>query len=221
MTEQDTRTRVMLRPYASPLPLGFFSLTIGMAVTAGVGVGWLDRSDLTTVGVIMALFVFPLQLLSTVFAVLTRDTAAATALGLYSMSWLTIGVLYALEPGQQTSRALGLYLAAFTVVLVPLAIGALFGKALLSVVLTVSVIRAGLQAAYQLGAPQWTDTASGVVAALLAVLGGYAGIVFMVEDARGDSGLMLRRGPAREALTDEPHDQFAEPPHEPGVRRQL
>lgn len=60
-----------------------------------------------------------------------------------------------------------------------------------------------------------------VSAALLAVLGRFAGIVFMVEDARGGSGLSLRRGPARRALSDVPRDQFAEPPHEPGVRRQL
>lgn len=217
----ETRTRVVLRPYASPLPLGFFAFAVGMALVAGVGLGWLGPADLTTAGVIMALFVFPLQLVSTVFAVLTRDTAAATALGLYSTSWLTLGVLYALEPAQQTSRPLGLYLAAFAVVLVPLAVGAAYGKALLAVVLTVSAVRAGFQAAYELGAAHWTETASGVSATLLAVLGCYAGIVFMVEDFRGGSGLVLRRGPARQALSDEPHDQFTEPPHEPGVRRQL
>jgi succinate-acetate transporter protein len=212
---------VTLRPYASPLPLGFFSFAVGMALIAGVGIGWLRQGDLTTVGVMMALFVFPLQLTSTIFAMLARDTAAATALGLYSTSWLATGALYTLEPSQQTSRALGLYLAAFTVVLIPLAVGALFGKALLAVVLTVSALRAGFQAAYQLGAAHWTDAASGVVAGLLVVLGCYAGIVFMVEDFRGGSGLMLRRGPARQALTDGPHDQFTEPPHEPGVRPQL
>lgn len=220
-TPNSARTRVMLRPYASPLPLGFFSFAVGMVLIAGTGLGWLGRGDLPTVGAIMALFVFPLQLMSTVFAVLTRDTAAATALGLYSTSWLTLGVLYVVDPAQQTSRPLGLYLAGFALVLVPLAIGALFGKALLAVVLTVSAIRAGLQAAYELGAAQWTETASGACAGLLAVLGCYAGIVFMVEDARGGSALMLRRGPARQALADEPHDQFAEAPHEPGVRRQL
>ena len=220
MTE-PTRTRVVLRPYASPLPLGFFAFVVGMVLVAGVAFGWLGKADLATVGTIMALFVFPLELMSTVFAVLTRDTAAATTLGLYSTSWVTLGVLYALDPTQQTSRAVGLFLAAFAVVLIPLTVGAFFGKALLAVVLAVSVIRAGLQAAYQLGAPHWTDTASGASALLLAALGCYAGIVFMVEDFRGSSGLMLRRGPARQALADEPHDQFAEPPHEPGVRPQL
>ncbi|HEY0495732.1 MAG TPA: hypothetical protein VGD48_08305 [Kutzneria sp.] len=217
----EPRTQVTLRPYASPLPLGFLSFAVGMALIAGVALRWLGQGDLTTVGVIMALFVFPLQLMSTIFAMLTRDTAAATALGLYSTSWLATGVLYVLEPGQQTSRALGLYLAAFTVVLIPLAVGALFGKALLAIVLTVSAARAGFQAAYQFGAAHWTDTVSGVVAGLLVVLGCYAGVVFMVEDFRGSSGLMLRRGPARQALTDGPHDQFTEPPHEPGVRPQL
>jgi len=220
MTE-PTRTRVVLRPYASPLPLGFFAFVVGMVLVAGVAFGWLGTADLTTVGTIMALFVFPLELMSTVFAVLTRDTAAATTLGLYSTSWVTLGVLYALDPTQQTSRAVGLFLVAFAVVLIPLTVGAFLGKALLAVVLTVSVMRAGFQAAYQLGAPHWTDTASGASALLLAGLGCCAGIVFMVEDLRGSSGLVLRRGPARQALTDEPHDQFAEPPHEPGVRPQL
>lgn len=79
MTDRDTRTQVVLRPYASPLPLGFFSFAVGMVLIAGTGIGWLGRGDVTTVGVITALFVFPLRLMSTVFAVLTRDTAAATA----------------------------------------------------------------------------------------------------------------------------------------------
>jgi succinate-acetate transporter protein len=218
---QTTATRVVLRPYASPLPLGFFSFAVGMVLIAATGLGWLESGDMRAVGVLMAAFVFPLQLMSTVFAVLTRDTAAATALGLYSTSWLALGLLYVLEPAMQTSRPLGLFLVGFAVVLIPLAVGALFGKTLLAVVLSVSAIRAGLQAAYQLGCPHWTDLASGVCAGLLVVLGCYAGTAFMVEDFRGTTGLMARRGAARTALEDGPAEQFSQPPHDPGVRPQL
>ncbi|MFF9127143.1 hypothetical protein ACF09J_28335 [Streptomyces sp. NPDC014889] len=34
---------VTVRPYASPLPLGFFSFGIGMALLAGSGLGQADR----------------------------------------------------------------------------------------------------------------------------------------------------------------------------------
>ncbi len=40
---------------------------------------------------ILIAFVFPLELLATVFAFLARDTLGATTLGLFTTSWLTVG----------------------------------------------------------------------------------------------------------------------------------
>ena len=203
----------VVRPYASPLPLGFYSFAVGMALLGGNGLGWLsDAPDVRASGVLMAAFVFPLELVATVVAMLARDTAATAVLGLYTTSWLGLGLLDALDPTRPTSAAVGLFLAAFAVVLVPLAVSAVFGKALLAVVLGVSIVRAALAAAYQLGAPQWTDRANGVVALALLALACYGGTAFLVEDLRGRTGLVPRRGAASAAMASD---------GEPGVRSQL
>jgi hypothetical protein len=216
---ENIGTRVSLRPYANPLPLGFFSFAVGMVLLAGTGLGWLSTvADLRTAGILMATFVFPLELIATVFAMLSRDTPTAAALGLYSTLWLALGLVTAMDPASQISRPVGLLLGAFAVVLVPLAVLAAFGKVLISVMLVVSAIRAGFAAAYQLGAPHWTDRVSGIGALVLLALACCAGTTLLVEDLRGGAALVGRRGMAAEAVrTDAPGKH----PDEPGVRQQL
>jgi hypothetical protein len=192
-----------------------------MALLAGLGIGWLSTAqDVRSAGVLMAAFVFPLELVAMVCAVLSRDTAAATTLGLFSTSWLGLGLLDVLDPGVHTDRAIGVWLVAFTIMLLPLMVSAFFGKPLLGAVLGVSVVRAGLQAAYELGAPHWTSTADGITALLVLSAALYAGTAFLVEDFRGRTRLVPRRGPAADALTQLP-EQFRGQPVEPGVREQL
>jgi hypothetical protein len=48
--------RIVVRPYATSLALGFFSFGIGMLLLAGLGTGWLHPSDQHAVGVILAAF---------------------------------------------------------------------------------------------------------------------------------------------------------------------
>jgi hypothetical protein len=211
--------QVTLRPYGNPLPLGFFSFAVGMVLLAGTGMGWLSTvADMRTAGVLMATFVFPLEFIATVFALLTRDTPTAAALGLYSTMWLALGAVTALNPAVQTSRPVGLLLAAFTVMLIPLAVTAAFGKVLVSVVLGISAIRSGFAAAYQLGGAQWTDRASGIGALALIALACCAGTALLVEDLRGSAALIGRRGPSADAVRAG-HGQDG--PDEPGVRQLL
>ncbi|MER6983461.1 hypothetical protein ABT317_42535, partial [Streptomyces carpinensis] len=150
---------VTVRPYGNPLPLGFFSFGIGMVLLAGVSLGLLTGDQVRPVGILLAVFVFPLEFLAAVMAFLTRDTAAAAALGLFATSWAALGVLHIVAPAQQTSIALGMYLSAFALMLLPLAVTAFMGKALLGAVLSVSTMRAALAAAYQLGAPHQLELA--------------------------------------------------------------
>ncbi|HJP76276.1 MAG TPA: hypothetical protein VJ914_18555 [Pseudonocardiaceae bacterium] len=210
--------QVTLRPYGNPLPLGFFSFAVGMVLLAGIGLGWLSTAaDVRTAGILMAAFVFPIELIATVFALLTRDTPTAAALGLYTTMWLGLGLVTALNPEVQTSRTVGMLLGAFTMMLIPLAIAAAFGKVLVSVVLAVSAIRSGLAAAYQLGGPHWTDRASGIGALVLLGLALIAGTALLVEDLRGSAALIGRRGQAAAAV----RAGSSESPDEPGVRELL
>lgn len=215
-------TKIVLRPYGTPLPLGFFSFAIGMALLAGIALDVISGDQVRAAGVLLATFVFPLEFLASVFAFLARDTGAATALAIFSTSWAGIGALYVIAPMQQRSTSVGMYLCAFAFVLLPLAAAALLGKALLGIVLAVSILRAVLAAAYQLGAPHEWELANAAASLLLFALAVYAGTAFLIEDARQRTLLpILRRGEAGQALQDEVVGQHARLAREPGVRRQL
>ncbi|MEU4674046.1 GPR1/FUN34/YaaH family transporter [Amycolatopsis sp. NPDC023774] len=214
--------QLSVRPYANPLPLGFFCFGVGMAVLGGIGLGVIDGDQLRMAGILLAGFVFPLEFLAAVIAFLARDTGAAAALGLFATSWLALGAVHIVAPQQHSSVALGFYLGAFACTLVPLIIVAFLGKALLGLVLTVSAIRAGLSAAYQFGAPQAVQAAGGWVALALFALALYAGTAFLVEDIRQRTTLpIFRRGGARKAIEGDLPAQTARLPHEAGVRNQL
>ncbi|MGW4568195.1 GPR1/FUN34/YaaH family transporter [Streptomyces sp. NPDC004561] len=214
--------RVVVRPYGNPLPLGFFSFGIGMALLAGIGLGLITGEQVRAAGILLAVFVCPLEFLAAVMAFLTRDTGAATALGLFATSWAGLGALHIVAPSQRTSVAVGMYLCAFALMLIPLAAVAFLGKTLLGAVLTVSILRAVLAAAYQLGAPEALELANAAAALLLVALALYSGTAFLVEDVRQHTVLpILRRGDARRAIEDDLGDQHTRLPKEPGIRRQL
>ncbi|HWD01328.1 MAG TPA: GPR1/FUN34/YaaH family transporter [Amycolatopsis sp.] len=218
----DVQPTVTVRPYASPLPLGFFCFGVGMALLGGIGFGLVDGDDVRTAGVLLAGFVFPLEFLAAIGAFLTRDTGAAAALGLFSTSWLGLGAVHIIAPQQHSSIALGFYLGAFTLALVPLIVVAFLGKRLLGIVLTVSAIRSALSAASQFGAPEVVQRASGWVAFVIFALALYAGTAFLLEDVRQRTTLpILRRAGARQALEADRPRRNARLPREAGVRDQL
>lgn len=202
--------------HATPLPLGIFSFAVGMAVLGAVGLGWVSSpQDVRTAGLLLAALVFPLQLVAAVFAALARDTVAATILGFFATSWLGLGLANALDPTQQTSRAIGVFLGAFALLLLlPLVVTAAFGK----MVLAASPTRAAVPAAYELGAPQWSDAANGVAALVVFALALYAGTALLVEDVRGRTALVPRRGTAVAAMAEDPETQVrtAHPNRVPG-----
>jgi succinate-acetate transporter protein len=218
----DSSATVVVRPYGNPLPLGFFSFGIGMALLAGIGLGVITGEQVRSTGILLAVFVFPLEFLAAVMAFLTRDTGAAGALGLFATSWAALGALHIVAPAQTTSTAVGIYLSAFALMLLPLAVAGFLGKRLLGIVLSVSIVRAGLAAAYQLGAPHALELANAAAALLLVGLAFYAGSAFLLEDLRQRTVLpVLRRGAARGAIEEDLAGQHARLPTEPGVRKQL
>jgi hypothetical protein len=48
--DQLSATRVVLRPIASPLPLGFAGLAVASVTTAGTELGWIGPSDAVHAG---------------------------------------------------------------------------------------------------------------------------------------------------------------------------
>ena len=74
--------RIVLRPVGNPLPLGFLALAGGTLLVSGLQLDWLKPTDGQDVALILIAFVFPLQLLASVFGYLARDVVAGTGMGL-------------------------------------------------------------------------------------------------------------------------------------------
>src|SRR5690242_17452 len=83
----ERATRIMLRPLANPLPLGFLALGAGTLVVAGLQLEWIAPTEGRSVALILLAFVFPLQLLASVLGFLARDVVAGTGMGLLSGTW--------------------------------------------------------------------------------------------------------------------------------------
>lgn len=215
------QTRIMLRPVGSGLPLGFFSFGIGMLLLGCQAIGWIPVSEQRDVGLLLAAFVFPLELVATVFAFLARDTLGATTLGLFTTSWLALGLTYMTAPPGSTSVTVGIYLFGFATVALLLALLSTMGKPFFSALLALATARMVLSGAYEVGAGKALLHVSGGVGIALTALALYGGTALSLEDARqGEVLPLFRRGQA--AASFEGYDAQQERLEaEPGVRPQL
>jgi succinate-acetate transporter protein len=213
--------RVFVRPIASALPLGLFVFGVGMLLLGAQGLEWIATSEAQQVGLLLAAFVFPAELLAGTMAFLARDAIAATVLSFYAVSWAALGLTQLSFPPQPTDT-LGIYLIGFAVVVFGLAAVAIAGKPLLAAVLTVSAVRALLQGLYEVSSSATVQHAGGIAGLVLAGLALYGGLAFLFEDALGKSVLpTFRRGAAAAALEGDLTQQLRAASTEPGVRDQL
>jgi succinate-acetate transporter protein len=215
------QTRIMLRPVGSGLPLGFFSFSVGMLLLGCSAIGWIPVSEQKDVGMLLMSFVFPLELVATVFAFLARDTLGATTLGLFTTSWLALGWLdLASKPGL-TSVATGVYLFGFAAAVVLLAILSTMGKPFFSALLTLAAARMVLAGLYEVGLGKTLYEISGGFGIALTALALYGGVALGLEDAHQRELLPLfRRGAAAESFEGY-ESQLERLEAEPGVRHQL
>jgi succinate-acetate transporter protein len=222
MSEIHPQVRVVVKPYGSALPLGFFAFGVGMFLLAALGAGWVKPEEGKTTGLLLVAFVFPLEFLGTVIAFLARDTVAAAALGVFATSWLATGlVLYTGKPGV-LSAAFGYYLVALTVVTLALGVAALLGKPLIAAILLLAGVRSLLAAVYELGGGQGWERVAGWIALAIFVVAMYGGLAFMLEDSLGRRVLpVFRIGGSREAIEGDLSDQLRGLGDEAGVRHTL
>lgn len=222
MDPSQSIVRITVKPYGSALPLGFFSFGVGMLLLGGIGVGWVHGQDEATAGLLIAAFVFPLELVATVIAFLARDTASATSLGMFSTSWLAFGLaLFTGEPGVR-SEAIGLYGVMFGVMVIALSAAAFLGKPLLGILLGIASTRSILSGAWNLGAGHWAQWTAGVIGIVIAGCSVYGGLAFLLEDIKQEPVLpLLRIGAARASFEGDLHEQLERVETEAGVRQQL
>jgi succinate-acetate transporter protein len=221
-TPPRSQTTIVLRPIGSGLPLGFFSFGIGMLILGCQAIGWIPVGEQHDGGMILMAFVFPLELVATIFAFLARDTLGATTLGLFTTSWLTLGWTQLASPPGQTSVTVGIYLFGFATAVLLLATLSTLGKPFFSVLLSLAASRMILSGLYEVGAAgKVVFEVSGGFALALAALAMYGGAALGLEDARQREVLPLfRRGAAAESF--EGFDrQLERLEAEAGVRQQL
>lgn len=213
-------TRIVLRPLGSALPLGFFAFGVGVMLLSALELHWIGGKDAQNIPFILLGFVAPLELLAAVIAFLSRDTSAATALGIFALSWVPQSLVI-LRQGSTASPTLGVFLCMIAIMMAVLGAVAYSSKPLLSVILEIAFVRTGLAAAVQLGMASVGGTAA-IIGLILTVFSLYGGTAFLVEDAKNSDVLPLfRRGTAQRAMSGDLREQLLEMPNKPGVRRQL
>lgn len=215
-------TRIVLRPLASPLPLGFLGLAAATFVVSGLNLGWVDASEGRDVALVVVAFTVPLQFLAAVIGFLARDGIVATAMGLLSGIWLGQAlVLQGAEPGS-TSDALGLFLLVGGVAMLVPASGAAGAKLVPAAVLTTAAVRFLVTGVYQLTASAAWKEAAGIVGLVLTVLALYAAWAALLEDVEDVHELPFgRRRRAKQATGEGASAAGTSILREPGVRGQL
>jgi succinate-acetate transporter protein len=216
------RTRIVLRPLAGPLALGFFGLAAATFILAGLQLGWAAPSEGPQVAVCVLAFTVPLQFTASIFGFLARDGVAATGMGLLSGIWAATGlVLLTAKPGA-TSNAIGLFLVIAGVAMWAPASAAAAGKVVPSLVLGTAGLRFALTGIYEISGSETWKHVAGIVGLILAALAVYAAYAAELEDVLKRPVLPLgRRGKGREALEGTYAQQVASLSHEPGIRQQL
>ncbi|MGW2396955.1 GPR1/FUN34/YaaH family transporter [Kitasatospora sp. NPDC001664] len=219
--EPDLRamTRITLRPMASPMPLGFFTVAIASAMTACLQLG-IFESEARRAVALCVLPAFALQLLVSILAFSARDVIAATLMGVFAGSWLAYALVL-FSGAADGPRVLGVFNLAF------LCFGALMvavtgPKLALRLVLVASLPRWAATGVAGLTDVEWLTRVSGVLGLVVALVSTYAAFALMLEDMRGEEVLPLgRSGPARTAVEGDLAVQLRNLERQAGVRRTL
>jgi uncharacterized protein len=214
--------RIVLRPIGNPLPLGFLALAGGTLLVSGLQLGWLGTAETVDVALILLAFVFPLQLVASVFGFLARDVVAGTGMGVLAGTWLSVALVKLTGAPGATSDPLGLLLLLAAVAMLVPAAAAATGKLVPAAVLATTAVRFATTGLHELTASSTWEAVAGVVGLLLCALAVYAAAAMAIEDARRETVLPVgRRGFGAESVGGNLDDQLERIEREAGVREQL
>jgi succinate-acetate transporter protein len=214
-------TRIVLRPIASPLPLGFLALAVATTAFASIQLAWISQAQGHTVALGVLALTVPMQLLAAVMGFLARDPVAATGMGILSGTWAAACLATLTSPPGASSGGLGVVLlASAACLLVPAA--AARSKVVPALVILTSAIRFAVTGIAEIdGGHAWTQ-AAGWIGIALAALSGYAALALELEGSESRTVLPLgRTGVSKKAVDGNLSDQLAPLASEPGVRQQL
>lgn len=222
--EKETQaiTRVVLRPYASALPLGFFAFGVGNALISCFALHWIPLAESSVLAVMLLAFVAPLELIPCIMAFLSRDTGGATAMGIFSAGWVVQGVLLTRGNPETPSPALGIFLLLLALFLAILAFVTFGGKPLLGVLLIIALLRSIGASLVQFGIRGAIEVVVAGLGLLITLFSFYGGLAFLLEDVKQRPlAMTFRRGQAKAAMEGDLHHQLKRVATEAGVRPQL
>lgn len=218
----EQAARVVLRPIGNPLPLGFLALAGGTLVVSGLQLGWLQPNEGDQVALILLAFVFPLQLLASIFGFLARDIIAGTGMGVLAGTWLAIGLIQLTGQPGATSDPLGLFLLLAAVAMLVPAAASAGAKLVPAAVLATTAVRYATTGLYELTASSTWQQVAGIIGLVLCAIAVYAALAMTLEDAKRQTVLPVgRRAVGEKSIGGNLDDQLERIEREAGVREQL
>lgn len=218
----EALTRIVLRPLASSLPLGFFAFGTGSILFSAVQLQWVPLAQSRPLMLLVLVFVVPLELLSGIFAFLARDAGAACGLCVLGCAWAGSALVTLSGPPGRPSPGLGVFLLSVAPLMLVLSAAAVAGKPLFSALLLIGACRFVLTGIHEAGGAAALRTAAGWTGVGLAAFALYGGFALLLEDTAQRTILPLgRRGRARTSLQGDLGHQLERAEREAGVRRQL
>lgn len=214
--------RVVVRPHSTPFPLGFFGLAGASAVLAALEIGIAPSSEKTQAAVLVLVFAPVPQLVASIFGFLSRDPAAATGMGVLSVTWTAIGLATLLGPPGGATAALGVLLFVAAAAIFVSTVVAAEEKLAPALVYGVVGLRFVLTGIHEVtGAHAW-NVAAAITGFVLSAVAVYAATGLELEGSkRKPLGATMRHDGGRRALLADLVGQMDGVEREPGVRRSL
>jgi uncharacterized protein len=220
--EPEAEFRVVLRPIASSLPLGFFAFTVGTMLLTALELHWVPVSETAQVATLVLAFVVPLEALSGLFAFLARDSGAATGLTTLGAAWAATAISLLHGPPGAQSLPLAVFLLTLTALMLIMSVVSVAGKPLFGLLLLIGACRFALTGVFQASGNVAVEQAAGWLGVPLALFALYGGLALLLEESTQRMVLPLgRRGRARTSLEGGFEHQVRQAEREAGVRRQL
>ncbi len=215
-------TRIVLRPLASPLPMGFLALFFASLLVSALQLHWVPATARHDLAIGILAFTVPLQLIGCLYGFPCRDVVASTGFGTLGGTWAALGVTLLTSPPAATRPGLGIVLVvAAGALLVPIT-ASLASKVAASLVLFLAAVRFALTGGYELTAAAAWEYAAGVCGVVVAGVALYAALASELDSAtRRDLLPLLRLAGGKRAVSGRLADQVARVSREAGVRDQL
>ena len=100
----DIPVQIVLRPYASSIPLASFAFGTGNALYSAFLLHWIPGSETRVLAYMLLAFVAPLELAPSLMAFLARDSGGATAFAIFGAAWVVQGLTLLGGPPPAISR---------------------------------------------------------------------------------------------------------------------